>query len=248
MQGARTLSFQCRQIRKRHAQLSSRLPAHPRQLRTTDRRRPLVEQDGGLEPDAAGGIVGVGLGNRQHPASHSININWKDGKPQQKIQLPAGQLTFTATRTYTDNFANYASYPTRSITVSVADKDAAPGPNDNSGGEDHWDSEHVQIEVKNVAPSFAHNMTVTKASGNPRKVTIEGDIIDPGADSFQVFAKWGDSQLNPFNQGDTCTMSKRHFKCEHQYAPAPVRGFTVELTARDDDGGTTKKSVHVSMP
>src|SRR5688572_2465200 len=28
---------------------------------------------------------------------HSVNINWKDGKPQQKVQLPAGQLTFSVT-------------------------------------------------------------------------------------------------------------------------------------------------------
>ncbi len=179
---------------------------------------------------------------------HSVNVNWKDGKPQQKVQLPAGQTTFSVTHVYPDNFPNYPTYPTRTLMVSVADKDAAAGPNDNAGGEDHWDAQSIQLELHNVAPSFAHTISVQKVAGKPGVVVVEGDVTDPGADTFEVSAKWGDGpqiQLNPYQP---CTTAKRHFKCEHTYKPAQVRGYSVELRVKDDDGSVGKTTVQVPMP
>ena len=176
---------------------------------------------------------------------HVVRIDWKNGDPQ-KLVLPAGQRTFTATHKYTDNMS---PAHVKWIWASVVDKDANPAPNDNTGDGNHTDAETVQLEVKNVAPTFSKNLSVEKPRGQANKVVVSGEIVDPGSDTFQVFVKWGDGTMSPLTQGDECSVNRQRFTCEHTYAkPSTGKGYQVELTVRDDDGGTGKAATVVQTP
>jgi hypothetical protein len=177
---------------------------------------------------------------------HSVHINWYDGN-KQVLQLPAGQYSFSATHKYTDNRASHLTW----IYAAVIDKDAAPQPNDNADVNNHVDTKTVPSVVNNVAPTFSHNLTVEKnVRGKPGAVVIEGDLADPGtADTLKVLAKWGDNSGPVLSLGEECKIERsKHFTCSHIFPTSPARGYTVELTAKDDDGGQTKKSVNVQIP
>ena len=75
-----------------------------------------------------------------------------------------------------------------------------------------------------------------------------GRVVDPGADTFEVFAKWGDGPQIQLTPGSPCTVAKKHFKCEHTYKASPARGYSVDLTVEDDDGGVGKATVGVAVP
>jgi hypothetical protein len=182
---------------------------------------------------------------------HSVVINWNHNPNQKvKLQLPAGQFTFTAAHTYPDDIGEAVEGGGKKtwIHTNVADKDAPGTPNENAPGEDHWAGAGGTMIVRNVAPSFAQPISVQKASGKSGAVVIEGDIEDPGADTFEVFAKWVEGSPLQNNPGQPCTVTRRHFKCEHTYKPAQVKGYAVQLTVKDDDGGVGKTIVHVPMP
>ena len=180
---------------------------------------------------------------------HSVVINWFDGK-KEKIQVPAGQLSFTVTHTYKDNPESYPNFPKWIAAALIADKDAPGAPNENTPGDDHWDSGAVVVEVRNVAPTFAHNVYVGRVRGEPGKVVITGDVVDPGEDTVEVFAHWGQS-FPQLGMGQACTMTgKRAYRCEHTY-PVPQIGqksYTVKLTARDDEGDHTSTTKTVTLP
>lgn len=179
------------------------------------------------DPDAADG--------------HTALIFWNDGT-KQKVQIPVGQATFLATHTFADD----SSDP--SITVEVRDKQLPTGSNDNSEGLGK-DAESLPLQIKNVAPTFAQNVAVAKVPATLGKVVISGDLVDPGADSLAVFANWN-TAVPTVGNGQPCTVSQHHFKCEHTY-PVPASGsktYSIKLTVRDDDGSWTAITRSVQLP
>jgi hypothetical protein len=182
---------------------------------------------------------------------HSIRIRWDTvGTPTEQIQLPPGQLSFQVSHTYTDDLA-----PTQ-ITVTLYDRQTPPGtdPNDNT---DNFpkDERKLPIQVRNVAPRFTRGLAVAKVAKVPGKVTIDGDLVDPGADRLTVLANFGDGTpphpFPPLQPGDSpCTVTVRRFHCEHQYAvnPFATKTYTIRLGVADDDGGRSTFETTVQIP
>lgn len=136
------------------------------------------------------------------------------------------------------------------MTVDIRDRQLAAHANDNTEGL-AWDSATVPLQVKNVAPTFTHKLDVEKARGQKGKVTISGDVADPGSDTVQVFANWGDS-FPQLGNGPACTMTnKRSFECEHTYAVPLIgqpKSYAVKLTVRDDDGDENTITRTITIP
>jgi hypothetical protein len=173
--------------------------------------------------------------------SHTALIFWNDGT-KQKVQIPVGQTTFQATHAFADDSSD------TSVRVEVRDRQLPSGSNDNSEGLG-MDAESLPLEIKNVAPTFAQNVTVAKAPATPGKVIVSGDLVDPGADTLAVFANWN-TAVPTVGNGQPCTVSQHHFQCEHTY-PVPAIGsktYSIKLTVRDDDGGWTATTKSVQIP
>jgi hypothetical protein len=176
---------------------------------------------------------------------HSIRIGWGDDTVtgvKQQVQLPAGQLSFQVTHTYTDDLA-----PT-TIKVSVLDRQTPPGTNDNTTGGSLGVFGSVPIQVRNVPPGFVDSSIVGTATVSG--VVVEGDFVDPGRDSIQVFGTI--NPQNPFAAAPmTCSHGKgeRHFRCEYTQAPnALAQTYPIGLRVVDDDGGFDTHTMSVRFP
>jgi hypothetical protein len=177
---------------------------------------------------------------------HSVRIRWNDGSPTQQVPLQPGVTSFEVSHVYGDNIETTQHV----INVSVLDRQAPHGTNDNTGGGGtSGDFEDVQIRVANVTPRFLDSsITVTKKAGP--LVVVEGDFVDPGTlDTHKVIATWGD----PSSPGATdCTLQgkgSRHFTCEHTYrASIQPKTYSIGLTVKDDDGGLDQHKTTVRFP
>ena len=175
--------------------------------------------------------------------AHRVLVFWHD-EPKQKVEVPVGATSFQLTHKIPDSsLSNH-------VTVEVLDRQLPPHANDNTEGA-AWDGQSVQLQVKNVAPTFSGKLDVEKGRGQAGKVTIKGDVVDPGADTVEVFANWGQS-VPSLGPGQACTMtSKRSFECEHTY-PVPMIGqpksYNVKLTVRDDDGDQSVTTKAITIP
>jgi hypothetical protein len=176
--------------------------------------------------------------------AHAALIFWPGGE-KQKVQIPVGQFTFQASRTFPDNLNLH------NVVVEIRDKQLPPGANDNSEGLGK-DFKSFTLDVVNVAPTFSHNVTVSKVRNAPGKIVAEGDVVDPGADTVAVFADWNAGRVPTVGDGEPCTMtSTRHFKCEHTYFVSPISSnntHSIKLTVRDDDGGWTSVTKSIQLP
>jgi len=175
--------------------------------------------------------------------THTALVHWPDGE-KGKAEIPAGQFTFQVSRTFPDNLDYHL------VIVELRDHNLPPGANDNTEGLGK-DTESLSLNVVNVAPTFAHNVAVTRARNAPGKVIVEGDTVDPGADTVTVYAIWDANGLPQIGNGQACTMTtKRHFRCEHTYAVPQIgtKTHSIKLTARDDDGAQTQTSTSVTLP
>jgi hypothetical protein len=175
--------------------------------------------------------------------AHNVLVFWEN-EPKQKLEVPVGSTTFQLTHKVTDDSSS------NHVVVEVRDRQLPPHANDNTEGVAR-DGDSVQLQVKNVAPTFSHNLSVVKSRSQPGNVTIKGDVVDPGADTVEVFANWGQG-FPQIGLGQACTMtSKRSFECEHTY-PVPLIGqsktYTVKLTVRDDDGDQSVITKAITIP
>lgn len=173
--------------------------------------------------------------------THSALIFWPDGT-KQKVEIPAGQLSFQASHKLLDNKGS-------TFVLDLRDRQLPIHSNDNTEGLGK-DSESRPLTVNNVPPTFAHNVTVEKVRNAPGKIVIQGDLVDPGADAVSVAANWGDGVALKA-EGQACAMTgRRSFKCEHTYPVPPFgqKSYTIKLTTRDDDGGQTEVSKSVTLP
>jgi hypothetical protein len=179
---------------------------------------------------------------------HTIYFDWHKGSLG-KFQLPAGQHSFQTTIKLPDDSDPNVSNP--QIWVRVSDRQFPQGqPNDNQEGKGGHDFSSFPMKIQNVAPTFARELHAQKVRGEMGKVVVEGDIADPGEDTFQVFAIWDTSgpQLGP---GQACSVTKRHFTCEHTYAvgkPVQSKTYSTKFTVRDDDGGQNVATMSVQIP
>jgi hypothetical protein len=185
---------------------------------------------------------------------HTLKIDWGGAEPTQRIELPAGQLSFQVSHTYSDDLV-IDNTPLHRFRVIVADHQLPVGtpPNDNNTGSIGQVAGFVpSLQVKNVAPSLV-NITVTKQPTRDLRTVLAvvvGDIIDPGADTHQVAALWGDEPRLPQPPTRTpCTVTGRRFRCEHTYTRgASDRTFTISLRVGDDDGGLGNATTSVQIP
>ena len=139
-----------------------------------------------------------------------------------KIQLAAGQLSF-GTRTYPDNTANYPNYPTRHISVSVADKDAARARTTTAAVKIHWDTESIQIEVKNVAPSFARHLG---AEGARRRAPwLSRATSSTRATTRSRCSRSGAMARRSRSIRHRTARWRSGTQCEHTYQPGPGPGL-----------------------
>jgi len=173
---------------------------------------------------------------------HTAIIGWRDRMPFQRVQIPAGQSSFSVQHTYQDNLFDPSE---TSIGFEVQDHQLPEGTNDNTDGKGQ-DGASVPIVVDNVAPTFGPDLTVTGPTAQSGLVVIQGSLIDPGtADTLQVVANWGDSRQPPFPPdgqptGTPCLVDRnRHFICQRTFTLTPFhpRADTIALAVLDDDGG-----------
>jgi hypothetical protein len=182
--------------------------------------------------------------------AHDVEIDWHDHPihtPNQKLHLPPGQMSFSATHRYTDNNHSIPPGASLGMWVGVRDRQLRVGSNDNSEGSG-WDERSLTLQVNNVAPSFGHTISVTKPSLRPPgTVRVEGTIVDPGADSFDVSATWETAEPRP---GSACIVTGhgRQFVCEHTYSTSPASMHSIHLYVTDDDGGQGMTATSVSVP
>jgi hypothetical protein len=182
--------------------------------------------------------------------NHVVRFFWRDGHFDE-FHLSPGQFSAQATHTYQDSWPEEFN-----ILLAVYDRQTPPGSpqNDNTDGQGKDWSGHP-ILVKNVPPSFGPAIKVTKDRLAPNKVSVDGTLVDPGADTFTVAADFGDHPaplpIRPSPPVMTpCTVERQTFHCEHQYpAPGlPSKTYQIKLTARDDDGGTGAGQTSVRIP
>jgi hypothetical protein len=175
------------------------------------------------------------------------------GRPsfdQVKVELPAGQLSFQVPYTYTDDRGQNApdgNIPiSREIKVWVSD-DNPPNDNDEEAGETN---QILTIGVRNVAPVInSHTLNVTKAGGKSGVVVVEGQYTEPGLDTVQVSANWGDGLVGAGKLLPACDVNHhtKTFRCEHTYKPGPAKTYQITLRARDDDGGEDTATTSVQI-
>jgi hypothetical protein len=216
-----------------------------------------------MPPHITGITLTPNVGMIDEGQSVTVNVTWTDPDPNDmhtvyfdwykgslgKFQVPAGTSSFQTTLTFNDDSYDKVSIP--SVFVRVADRQFPVGqPNDNREAKSQ-DSSQFPLKVNNVAPTFAHAPQPVKLRNEPGKVTIQGDITDPGADDTeQVFVIW-DTSMPHIGDGQPCTVNKRHFTCEHTYPvskPVVAKTYNLKLTVRDDDGGQNVANTSVQIP
>lgn len=167
----------------------------------------------------------------------SIVVNWGDGNVVTVCDdggsLPtcsegAGQ---TSSHTYTDDSEDVCGGASCTVTVTVTDKDNAS------------DFDQATVDVDNVAPSID---TISAVSPVPegQAVSVSVQVTDPGtgdAAGLRFDYDWNDNGLCSTAEGDICNSVSSG--ASHIY---PDEGtYTVEVTVRDDDGGTDTDSVNL---
>ena len=173
--------------------------------------------------------------------THTVQLDWREPNlDQQKVVLAPGQKSFQVTHKFKDN-----QYPSP-IRVSIIDHQPGVDPNDNTGGVGA-DWEYLPLTVNNVAPTFAKGVEVKKFALQPGKVVIEGNVVDPGADTLQVTAAWGSSQQFPGLGSSPCSLVKGHFRCEYTY-PSTPRTYTATVRVQDEDGGHNTHNLRIQIP
>jgi uncharacterized repeat protein (TIGR01451 family) len=155
--------------------------------------------------------------------THSVVIDWKDGGAPTTITLPAGTLTFSATRPYADDAPTATPADAYTIGVVVTDDDGGSAQGTTT------------LTVRNVAPMLGAIAGPTGPQAAGTSTNISAPFTDVGTlDTHIGTWSWGDGSTSSAsivesNGAGTASGS-------HSYAAPGV--YTVTLTLTDDDTGT----------
>ncbi|HEY8561609.1 MAG TPA: DUF5050 domain-containing protein [Pyrinomonadaceae bacterium] len=159
----------------------------------------------------------------------TLTVSWGDGSPAEVFNYPAGTSSFTETHQYLDDDPTATSADNYTVSVALT----------TAGG---TDTDSAVVTVTNAAPSLSNlalnptNFTV----GSP--ATLSGAVGDVGAlDSHTVKINWGDGTPDTTLN---LAAGAANFSAAHVYNSAG--GFTVAVTATDDDGGMITSTLNTS--
>ena len=165
--------------------------------------------------------------------THVVDIDWNgDGTTDETINLPAGFLSFSTNKTFTDDNPTGTASDIANVKVTVSDGlDTVTGTK--------------SITVNNVAPVVTlTNGPFTITEG--QSVTINGTITDPGpADTFKLEIDWdGDGKFDETQNlaaGTTTWSATRAFPDDNPNGTASDT-FNVAVRVTDDDTGVSNAS------
>jgi len=163
--------------------------------------------------------------------THTVVINWGAGEGTTTLDLPAGVLAFSASHQYLDDNPTGTPSDVNSVNVTVTDDDTGAG------------TAATTVTVNNVAPVVG---PIVGPSPTPavrgQTVAFAGSFTDVGTlDTHQVSWDFGDGTVIPFHPStDAGALTPTHVFRE-------AGPYTVTLTVRDDDTGTTTISKSVTV-
>jgi len=169
------------------------------------------------------------------PGEHTATINWGEGEPQ-KLDLPAGEYSFTVPHQYLDDNPTETLSDQYKIAVTVTDD----GPASGSGS--------TSVTVNNVPPSLSGVPVDLGTIDENGSVTLSGTVVDPGTqDTFTLTVDWGEGSPVPVTVKDDRTFSATHQYLDDNPSGTPSDTYSIAVKVTDDDtgGGTTGASVTV---
>jgi hypothetical protein len=179
---------------------------------------------------------------------HAVFINWgKDGYLR-KWRLPIGQRAFQINHTFRDDKNSYGQLNDE-VSFTIVDHQLPWDSNDNTTGKT-YDYARLPIQVKNVPPTFpaAIASSTERISATLMKLTLDGMLADPGADTHEVRASMVVGPKTSPRAGTLCTVADRRFHCELTFkAPAQAYDQPILLWAKDDDGGEGTRTITVTI-
>ncbi len=183
----------------------------------------------GLPSSVTGSLTGI------DPAlAHTVEISWGDGSANTTISVPAGQSTFSTTKTYADN--NILS-PATPYGLGMTLRQGATILRTSSS----------TATIGNTAPTFDSTDSTFGTAGIPQQFKFPS-FRDPGFSLFSRFetfssvsVAWGDGQSETISASitngtfGTSTVGILESR-NHTYAAPGV--YTITLSVTDDDGNT----------
>ncbi len=160
----------------------------------------------------------------------NVTIDWGDGLSD-TLALPAGTSALTATHLYADDDPSGTSADTYNIAVNVSDDDGGLA------------SALTSTLVNNTAPVLSL-LTLTPAVDEGGWATLSGTILDPGVnDVITLSVDWGDGTTGVYTYNAMAAV----INLTHQYVDddpsgTPADGYTLTLSATDDDLGSNSDS------
>ena len=107
-----------------------------------------------------------------------------------------------------------------------------------------WHDQHgggnsatLPVMVLNIAPT----LTNLHAETHGHRLTLTGEILDPGRDGFTLVVHWGDGHKDTYS----FTPGTTRFEVHHRYGD-PGR-YKIQLSLTDDDGGEDQESLIVDV-
>jgi large repetitive protein len=163
--------------------------------------------------------------------SHTVVIAWGPGEGTTTLTLAAGVSSFSATHQYLDDNPSGTLSDVYPISVVVTDNHGASGTAGSS------------VTVNNVAPVVNPIVGPSPSPGvRGQTLAFSGSFSDVGTqDTHQVSWDFGDGTVIAFHPStDAGALAPSHV-----YTAAGP--YTVTLTVRDDDNGTTAGSKSITI-
>lgn len=172
-----------------------------------------------------GVVTLTGTINEPSPVdSFTLTIDWQDGTIE-VINLAAGTTSFSFQHQYLDDNPTGTPSDVYAITLVLEDKDGGLG----NGG--------ASTTVVNVAPAVDLIVPGLVVPGQP--VQFVGTFADIGTlDTHEISWNFGDGTITPFAPATSPSSAPIHV-----FATPGI--YQVSVTVRDDDGGTTVRTVSV---
>ena len=159
--------------------------------------------------------------------THVVVIDWKDGGALSTITLPAGTLTFSATREYADDVPTATPADAYTIGAVVTDDDGGSAQGT------------ATLTVRNVAPVLGAIAGPSGPQAAGASTSVSAPFTDIGKlDTHAATWSWGDGSTS--SASIVGSNGAGIASGSHTYAVAGV--YTVTLTLTDDDTGTASET------